>query len=54
MSNSETEDTQIARMWLGDSSENMTDITIDTDTAGAGKLLIACDIFTITCTGQKG
>jgi flagellin-like protein len=47
--NSGTEDTRIVRVWLGDSSGNMTDITEDhTDITGAGTALNAGDTATIT------
>jgi flagellin-like protein len=43
-----TEDTRIVRVWLGDSSTNMTDITDNTDITGAGTLLPASGTATIT------
>lgn len=45
--NSGTEDTRIVRVWLGDSSGNMTDVTTDTDITGAGTALNAGDTATI-------
>jgi len=46
-----TEDTRIVRVWLGDSSGNMTDITEDyTDITGTGTALSAGDIATVTIT----
>jgi flagellin-like protein len=35
------EDTRIVRVWLGDSSGNMTDVTSDTDITGSGTALSA-------------
>ena len=47
--NSGTEDTQIVRVYLGDSSGNMTDITDDyTDITGTGTALNAGDTATVT------
>jgi flagellin-like protein len=46
--NSGTEDTRIVRVWLGDSSGNMTDVTADTDITGSGTLLSASGTATIT------
>jgi len=47
--NSGTEDARIVRVWLGNSSANMIDITEDhTDIAGAGTALNAGDTATIT------
>ena len=46
--NSGTEDTRIVRIWLGDSSENMTDVTDYTDITGLGTALPAGGIATIT------
>ena len=46
--NSGTEDTRIVRVWLGDSSGNMTDVTADTDITGAGTLLTAGDKADVT------
>ena len=46
--NSGTEDTRIVRVWLGDSSTNMTDVTGDTDITGAGTALSAGGTATIT------
>jgi flagellin-like protein len=46
--NSGTEDTRIVRVWLGDSSGNMTDVTSDTDITGAGTLLTTGSTATIT------
>ena len=45
--NSGTENTQIVRLWLGDSSGNMTDVTANTD-IGTGKTLNAGSTATIT------
>jgi flagellin-like protein len=47
LGNSGTENTQIVRLWLGDSSGNMTDVTAKTD-IGSGKTLNAGGIATIT------
>ena len=47
--NSGTEDTRIVRVWLGDSSGNMTDITEGyTDITGSGTSLPAGDVAVIT------
>jgi flagellin-like protein len=46
--NSGTSDTRIVRVWLGDSSGNMTDVTADTDITGSGTLLTAGSTATIT------
>jgi flagellin-like protein len=46
--NSGTSDTRIVRVWLGDSSGNMTDVTSDTDITGSGTLLPAGGTATIT------
>jgi len=46
--NSGTEDTQIVRVYLGDSSGNMTDITEDYTDVGSGKALNAGETATIT------
>lgn len=46
--NSGTEDTRIVRVWLGDSSGNMTDVTDKTDITGAGTALSAGGKATIT------
>jgi flagellin-like protein len=46
--NSGTEDTRIVRVWLGDSSGNMTDVTSDTDITGSGTLLTAGGVAKIT------
>ncbi len=46
--NSGTEDTRIVRVWLGDSSDNMTDVTDYTDITGLGTALPAGGIATIT------
>jgi flagellin-like protein len=49
LGNSGTEDTRIVRVYLGDSSGNMTDITEDyTDITGSGTALNAGDTATIT------
>ena len=49
--NSGTEDTRIVRVWLGDSSGNMTDITdAYTDITGSGTVLSAGDVATVTIT----
>jgi flagellin-like protein len=47
MGNSGTEDTRIVRVWLGNSSTNMIDVTSDTDIAGTGTFLGAGDIADI-------
>jgi len=52
--NSGTEDTRIVRVWLGDSSGNMTDVTAYTDITGSGKLLSAGDTATITIAWPNG
>jgi len=52
--NSGTEDTRIVRIWLGDSSGNMTDVTIHTDITGSGKALPAGGITTITLDWPNG
>ncbi len=54
MGNSGTEDTRIVRIWLGDSSGNMTDITSNTDIEGAGTLLTAGGTATITIEWPNG
>ncbi|MBN1358230.1 hypothetical protein JW988_05625 [Candidatus Bathyarchaeota archaeon] len=47
--NSGTEDTYIVRVWLGDSSGNMTDVTsFVTEITGSGKALSAGGIATLT------
>ncbi len=46
--NSGTEDTRIVRIWLGDSSANMTDVTSYTDVTGSGTALNAGSTATIT------
>ena len=46
--NSGTSDTRIVRVWLGDSSGNMTDVTSDTDITGSGTLLSGGGTATIT------
>ena len=47
--NSGTENTYIVRVWLGDSSENMTDVTdFVTEISGSGKALSAGGIATLT------
>ena len=48
--NSGTEDTHIVRIWLGDSSGNMTDVTDKADITGVGTALTAGDIATVTIT----
>jgi flagellin-like protein len=48
--NSGTEDTRIVRVWLGNSSANMIDVTSNTDITGAGRLLPAGDIADIEIT----
>jgi len=48
--NSGTENTRIVRVWLGDSSGNMTDVTGDTDITGTGTALTAGGKATITLT----
>jgi flagellin-like protein len=48
MGNSGTENTRIVRVWLGDSSGNMTDVTEYTDIEGTGMLLTAGGTTTIT------
>jgi flagellin-like protein len=54
MGNSGTENTRIVRVWLGDSSGNMTDITEYTDIEGAGMLLPAGGTTTITINWPNG
>ena len=39
--NSEAENTRIVRLWVGEASGNITDITANTDIRGSGPLLIA-------------
>jgi flagellin-like protein len=51
--NSGTEDTRIVRVWLGDSSGNMTDVTAKTD-IGSGKSLTAGGTAKITLTWPNG
>lgn len=51
--NSGTENTRIIRIWLGDSSGNMTDVTATTD-VGSGTALNAGDIATITVNWPNG
>jgi flagellin-like protein len=46
--NSGTENTQIVRVYLGDSSGNMTDITTDYTDIGSGKALNAGSTATVT------
>jgi flagellin-like protein len=46
--NSGTSDTRIVRVWLGNSSGSMMDVTSDTDITGSGTLLPAGGIATIT------
>jgi flagellin-like protein len=53
MGNSGTENTQIVRVWLGDSSGNMTDVTANTD-IGTGKALAAGGTVTITLNWPNG
>jgi flagellin-like protein len=48
--NSGTEDTRIVRVYLGDSSGNMTDITDDYTDVGSGKALNAGSTATVTIT----
>jgi flagellin-like protein len=45
--NSGTSDTRIVRVWLGNSSSTMIDVTSDTDIAGAGTSLSASDVADI-------
>ncbi|MBN1245404.1 hypothetical protein JXA31_07405 [Candidatus Bathyarchaeota archaeon] len=52
--NSGTEDTRIVRVWLGDSSGNMTDVTAYTGITGSGTLLSAGDTATITLAWPNG
>ena len=54
MGNSGTEDTRIVRVWLGDSSGNMTDVTANTDITGAGTALSASGTATITLAWPNG
>ena len=54
MGNSGNEETRIVRVWLGDSSGNMTDVTSDTDITGSGKLLTAGSTATITLDWPNG
>jgi flagellin-like protein len=51
--NSGTENTQIVRLWLGDSSGNMTDVTANTN-IGTGKTLNAGNTATITLNWPNG
>jgi flagellin-like protein len=46
--NQGTGDTRLVRVWLGDSSGNMTDVTSDTDITGSGTPLNAGSTATIT------
>jgi flagellin-like protein len=46
--NSGTSDTRIVRIWLGNSSGSMMDVTSDTDITGSGLLLPAGGTATIT------
>jgi flagellin-like protein len=48
LGNSGTENTRIVRIWLGDSSGNMTDVTEDTDITTTGTALTAGGKATIT------
>jgi flagellin-like protein len=52
--NSGTEDTRIVRVWLGDSSGNMTDVTDKTDITGSGTALAAGGIAKITLAWPNG
>jgi flagellin-like protein len=53
--NSGTEDTRIVRVWLGDSSGNMTDVTSDVaEITGAGAALNAGDTVTLTIAWPNG
>jgi flagellin-like protein len=52
--NSGTEDTRIVRVWLGDSSGNMTDVTSYTDITGSGTLLNAGSTATIKLDWPNG
>jgi flagellin-like protein len=52
--NSGTENTWIVRVWLGDSSGNMTDVTEDTDITGTGTALSAGGTATITIDWPNG
>jgi flagellin-like protein len=52
--NSGTEDTRIVRVWLGDSSGNMTDVTDYTDLSSSGTALNAGSIATITLDWPNG
>jgi flagellin-like protein len=52
--NSGTEDTRIVRVWLGDSSGNMTDVTDYTDLPSSGTALNAGSIATITLNWPNG
>jgi flagellin-like protein len=54
MGNSGTEDTRIVRVWLGDSSGNMTDVTSYTDIAGSGTPLNAGSTAKITLDWPNG
>jgi flagellin-like protein len=45
--NSGTEDTRIVRVWLGNSSSNMIDVTSDTDITGTGTHLGAGNVANI-------
>jgi flagellin-like protein len=53
LGNSGTENTQIVRLWLGDSSGNMTDVTANTN-IGTGKTLNAGNTATITLNWPNG
>ena len=52
--NSGTEDARIVRLWLGDSSGNMTDVTDNTDISSSGTALNAGNIATITLSWPNG
>ena len=52
--NSGTEDTRIVRVWLGDYSGNMTDVTDYTDLSSSGTALNAGRIATITLDWPNG
>jgi flagellin-like protein len=52
--NSGTENTQIVRVYLGDSSGNMTDITTDYADIGSGKALNAGSTATVTIDWPNG
>lgn len=52
--NSGTENSRIVRLWLGDSSGNMTDVTAYTDIMGSGTTLAAGGVAKITLSWPNG